>query len=322
MAELRWNPMLGEWVMIASHRQNRPFLPRDHCPFCPGVGNTPSEYDVYAYPNDFPALFAAPPPPDELDDPFYQARPAQGTCDVILYSPDHNKTLGDLSVEHILKIIRLWRRRFEELAQRGDIAYVFPFENRGEEVGVTIHHPHGQLYGYPFIPPRIERELCMSREFQKQTGKCLFCEMLAAELRAGRRVLRETPSFLLFLPFFAHYPYEMMIIPRAHHLTMLTLSKAEDRELAELLKLVCSTYDALFDLGRPFPYMMGIHQAPTAPGDYRYYHFHIEYFPLMRAADKLIYNAGSETCVGAAANPTCPEERAAELREVIARLEK
>ena len=157
MPEFRWNPLLDTWTMVATNRQNRPYLPKDYCPFCPGSNNIPAKYDVLAYPNDFPVM--------SLDLPIsktaknqkgiFRKADAVGKCEVILYSSNHNKKFYDLSDAHLLKIVELWSERFKEISKDNRVKYIFEFENKGEEVGVTIHHPHGQLYAYSFIPVKI-----------------------------------------------------------------------------------------------------------------------------------------------------------------------
>ena len=152
MAELRWNPFIKDWIMIASHRQNRPQMPRDWCPFCPGSGNVPN-YDVLKYDNDFPALSQNPPLPDPVGNDFFKTGDSYGKCEVILYSPEHTITLPELPQEHVEKLVDLWTERFQELSKDKKIKYIFIFENRGEVVGVTMPHPHGN-YDNPFIPKK------------------------------------------------------------------------------------------------------------------------------------------------------------------------
>lgn len=300
--------------MIASHRQNRPQMPKDWCPFCPGSGNVPDHYDVYKYDNDFPALSQNPPEPDDVATDFFQTRPAYGKCEVILYSPEHTTTLPQLPVEHIKKLVDLWTERFIEISKDPKIKYVFIFENRGEVVGVTMPHPHGQIYGYSNIPKKIQLELESSKEHFDKTGHCLICDMLREELKVGDRVIFENDDFAVILPFFTEYPYGMYIISKHHKQNLAEFTEAEKLSLAQTLKETTGTFDALFDM--PFPYMMCMHQNPVNSEDTSgYYHFHIEFFPPMRSADKIKFNASSETGVWAHCNPTCPEEMAQQLRD-------
>ena len=169
MAELRWHPLTKDWVMIASHRQARPQMPKDYCPFCPSFGNVP-DYDVLKYDNDFPALSQNPPVPDDVANGFFKTAEAYGKCEVILYSPNHTQTIKELSDSHMKKLVDLWCERFEALRADEKIKYVFIFENRGEVVGVTMPHPHGQIYGYSFIPKKVQLEVESAKEYQEETG--------------------------------------------------------------------------------------------------------------------------------------------------------
>ena len=172
MAELRYNPMIKDWVMIASNRQNRPQMPKDWCPFCPGSGKVPDSYEVYAYDNDFPALTQNPPEPDDVATEFYKVKPSHGKCEVILFSPDHHGTLKELSDAHMKKLVDLWCERFNAMREDKKIKYVFIFENRGDVVGVTMPHPHGQMYGYSVLPKKIELELDAAKEhFDEQVSE-------------------------------------------------------------------------------------------------------------------------------------------------------
>ena len=193
MAELRWHPLTKDWVMVASHRQNRPQMPKDWCPFCPGPDNdkVPASFDVLKYDNDFPALSQNPPEMDDVATSIYKTAPSYGKCEVVLYSPEHTVTLPELSESHVRKLVDLWTERFDELSQDEKIKYIFIFENRGDVVGVTMPHPHGQIYGYSFIPKKLELELSSSKEHFEETGKCLFCDMLNDEVKDGRRVIFE-----------------------------------------------------------------------------------------------------------------------------------
>ena len=314
MAELRYHPLTKDWVMIASHRQGRPQMPKDYCPFCPGSGKVPDHFDVYEYDNDFPALSQNPPEPDDVATDFYKTAPAYGKCEVILYSPEHTVTLPELSVDHIVKLVDLWVERFEAMKADERIKYVFIFENRGELVGVTMPHPHGQMYGYSFVPKKLELELASSKEHFEKTGHCIFCDMLREEQADGRRIIFENAHFTVFLPFFTEYPYGVYIESRRHVGSIDQFTAAEKRSLAATLKETAGMLDSLF--GFKFPYMMCMHNAPVNGEDTsEYYHFHIEFFPPLRSADKQKFNASSETGAWAHCNPTAPEEKEVDLRE-------
>jgi len=313
MAELRWHPFIKDWIMIASHRQNRPQMPKDWCPFCPSSGNVP-DYDVLKYDNDFPALSQTPPVPDPVGNDFFRTDEAYGKCEVILYSPEHTVTLPELPEEHVVKLVELWVERFIELSKDKRIKYVFIFENRGEVVGVTMPHPHGQIYGYSFVPKKIELELEASEEHYKAHGECLMCRFLKEEQEFGRRVIFENDDFSAVLPFFTEYPYGVYIISKDHKQNISQMNSREKRNLAKAIRETAGMLDSLFDT--TFPYMMCMHQNPVNGADTKdYYHFHIEFFPPMRSKEKQKFNASSETGVWAHCNPTAPEEKAVELRE-------
>lgn len=323
MAELRWHPLIGDWVMIASHRQARPQMPKDWCPFCPGSGKVPEDYDVYKYDNDFPALSQQPPVPDDVANDFFKVSPAYGKCEVILYSPGHTTTLPELSDGHMRKLVELWCERFNALKEDKKIKYIFIFENRGDVVGVTMPHPHGQIYGYSFIPKKLELELRNARQYHEDhSGACLFGDLLENEKKFGKRIIFANEHFTVFLPFFTEYPYGVYIFPNRHVQYITEFSDAERMALGTTIRDTVGMLDNLF--GYRFPYMMCMHNAPVNAGDTSdYYHFHIEFFPPMRAADKQKFNASSETGAWAHCNPTAPEEKAQELREAYARyLEK
>lgn len=320
MSELRWHPLLQQWVITATHRQERTFFPPDgYCPLCPTKnGGFPTEvpaedYELVTFENKFPSLQRKPPEPAVEGSDLYKVRPASGVCEVVLYSPRHGGTLTDSSEEEIEQLIYVWTDRYQELGALDYVDYVFIFENKGKEIGVTLTHPHGQIYAYPFIPPVIDREIASSREHKEQTGRCLLCDIQAEEIKDGRRIVAGNEHFTAFIPFYARYPYEVHILPKEHRLSLPDLSEAEKRSLAGMLKTILAKYDNLW--GFSLPYMMVIHQKPTDGREHDYYHFHIEFYPPYRTPEKLKYLAGSESGAGVFINDTLAEEKAAELRE-------
>lgn len=323
MSELRWNPLLGEWLATATHRQDRTFLPPDDfCPLDPTKpGGFPTEvpeptYDIVVFENRFPSLRPDPPPPSIEGTELYPVRLGKGVCEVVLYTPNHHSTLTAEPVERIYNLVRVWTNRFIELGALDYVDYVFIFENKGEAIGVTLHHPHGQIYAYPFVPPRVAKELSESAAHHERTGRCLLCDILAEERRDGRRIVAENRSFSAYIPFFARWPYELHISSLRHLQALTDMSDDEQRDLAAILKSVLVAFDGLFNLS--FPYMMVLHQRPTDGNDYGYYHFHIEFYPPLRTGTKLKYLAGSETGAGMFINDTLAEEKAAELRQHVA----
>lgn len=317
MAELRWNPFLKDWVMIAGNRQGRPQMPKDYCPFCPQFGKVP-DYEVLKYDNDFPALTQNPPSPDPVGTDFFKVLPSYGKCEVILYSPGHTTTIQELSDDHLEKLVNLWCERFTQLSADPKIKYVFPFENRGEVVGVTMPHPHGQIYAYSYIPKKLELETSSAKEYYAQNNSCLFCDLLKNELQEQKRIVFRNEHFTVFLPFFTDYPYGVHIMANRHAQVITDFTAEERRALGLTIRDTAGMLDSLF--GYRFPYMMCMHNAPVNSGDYSCdYHFHIEFYPPMRSAEKQKFNASSETGAWACCNPTCPEETAAELRDAYAR---
>jgi len=319
MSELRWNPLLEEWVVTATHRQERTFLPPEgYCPFCPTkpggfLTEVPaSDYEIVVFENKFPTFQREPPPPAVKGSQLYRVEPSKGICEVVLYSPQHEGTLTDKSVEEIYKLVLVWTDRYRELGSLDFVKYVYIFENKGEIIGVTLTHPHGQIYAFPFIPPIIQRELEASRRHHERTGRCLLCDVIGEEVADSRRIVAENPFFLAVVPFYARYPYEVHILTKRHRLSLSDLDDEEQWDLARIFKVVMVKYDALF--GFSLPYMMNMHQQPTDGQRHDYYHFHIEFYPLHRTRDKLKYRASTESGAGTFSTDALPEEWAAQLR--------
>lgn len=316
MSELRWNPTLEEWVIVATHRQDRTHLPDSSaCPLCPGVLEIPEDFEIACFENRFPSLRKDPQEPEIKGDELYRVRKAQGICEVVVYTPEHEGTLTDQSVQKIYDLIRVWKDRYEELGSREFIDYVFIFENKGEVIGVTLNHPHGQIYAYPFIPPKIQTELNASEKYyEKHNGQCLFCEILRKEREYQKRIVSENESFTAFIPFFARYTYEVHIYPNQHLRSIAEFDDTAQKDFALILKDVLVKYDNLF--GFSFPYIMVMHQEPTTGDKYDHYHFHIEFYPPYRTEEKIKYLAGSESGAGAFINDAAAEEKAEELRKI------
>ncbi|HXR74439.1 MAG TPA: galactose-1-phosphate uridylyltransferase [Bryobacteraceae bacterium] len=311
MHQLRWNALLHQWVVVSTHRQERPQMPANWCPFCPGSGHVPENYDVLLYPNDFPAFsFDTEPFHPQHDDPFATTG-ARGACDVVLYSPNHTLPPSKLTAENWHKIVDLWTRRTAELAANPDVAFVAPFENSGEAIGVTMPHPHGQIYAMPFVPPNIQTELeSSSAHAARHGGACLFCHLLAEELRRNERIVAQNDSFVAFVPFAARFPAEVAIYPRRHVANLPELGGAERADLAGMIGIMRRKYDNLY--GFLLPLMMLVKQGPFKSESI--YHFHVQFLPLQRSATKLKYLASIESGFGTFLADTRPEERAEELR--------
>lgn len=318
MSELRWNPVLEEWTITATHRQERTFLPpKDYCPLCPSREGRETEvpaanYEIVCFENKFPSLKSCPPPPAVEGDDLCPVMEARGICEVVLYTPQHDVNLADQPVEQIYRLIQVWTDRYRELGSYQYINYVFIFENKGEVIGVTLTHPHGQIYAFPFIPPRVEKELNSGRKYWRRHGSCLFCALKEKEIREEKRIVFASDYFVAFVPFYARWPYEVHLYSREHRLCLTDFGSQEQYDLAVLLKIILQKYDHLFNFS--FPYMMIMHQKPTDGKSYPYYHFHIEFYPPYRSRDKIKFLAGSESGAGAFINDTLAEEKAAELR--------
>jgi UDPglucose--hexose-1-phosphate uridylyltransferase len=328
--EERWHPLREEWVILAAHRQDRPWsgetvsrpqaeLPDfvSDCYLCPGnqrvSGQVNPQYQqTFVFDNDHPCVSEA--APANLSEPLgiYRNRPAQGIARVVCYSPRHNLTLAELSGGEIENLLRVWQEQYLDLGSRKEIEHVLIFENKGEVVGVSNPHPHCQIYATNFVFKFIETEARASQRHLAETGRVLFQDIIAAEQADGRRIIAENDSAIAFLPYFARYAYEVFIAPKATHPSLAALSEAEVRDLAAVLKQVLIKFDNLWQM--PFPYVMPLHQAPTDGGDYRGFHFHIEFHPPLRKPNLLKYLAGPEIGGGNFLSDTSPEEKAAELR--------
>jgi UDPglucose--hexose-1-phosphate uridylyltransferase len=318
MTERRRDPLTGDWRTFATHRQDRTFLPADdECPLCAGTANGEidvDDFDVLVFDNRFPSFTVSPPAPSIEGSDLYDVAPAQGAAEVVVYAKEHHATMADLGAERIRQIIDVWADRYAVLGARADVDYVFVFENRGEAVGVTLHHPHGQIYGYPEIPPVPQREFDAGRAYMTRCGSCLVCDIVARERADEARIVHRNRTFLAYVPFAPRFPYEIHITAERHATSLLDLTDPERDDLAALLDAVVRSYDRLF--GFVLPYIMSVHQAPTDDGAYLdIAHLHIELTPLHRSATKLKYLAGSETGAGAFISDVAPEEAAQRLRE-------
>ncbi len=320
MSELRWHPFLREWVVLASHRQDRTFHPPpDFCPLCPtrpGGFETevPREtYDVAVFENRFPAFDARAAAPDSPGSSLSPVAAGAGVCEVVCYSPDHDASLSTLPLSQVRKLTRVWRHRTVELGARADVRYVLAFENRGREIGVTLSHPHGQVYGFPFVPPVPARELAAEREHFEATGRSLVQDWLAEERASGERTVWENDRFCAVVPTFARWPFETYVVPKRHLPSLAETTWADLDALAEAVHVVSRSLDGLH--GRPMPSMMVVHQAPTEPG-HEYACLHVEFYPALRTSHRLKYLAGCESGAGTFILDVPPEDAAARLRDL------
>ena len=306
---LRYNAMRCEHVAVSTSRNARPFLPpKEYCPLCverdaafpTEIPVSPRVYEWAVFENMFPALA---PRPEGI-----------GKCEVVLYSPEHESTLASQPLDQIEGLMHVWRDRSRCLGALPFIRQVFLFENKGAEVGVTLHHPHGQIYAFRDTPPFIAREHEAAKAHFQNTGKCLICSLAQDELDAKSRVVLETDSLVAYVPYAARYPYEVHVTTKVHRPLFEQLDDGELTELALLLKRLFYKYDNLF--GFPMPYIMAHHQAESQAPEDRTYHWHLEFYPPYRSRDKLKFLAGVESGTGFFVNDTLPEQKAAELQAV------
>ncbi len=317
-SEMRFDPTLDEWVTIASHRQTRTHLPpADECPLCPSRDGRQTEipsdeYDVVVFENRFPS-FAGLGPTADRPDKLFVASPGHGRCEVVCFTSDHDASFAALTDDRARTVVAAWVDRTEALSRLPGVHQVFCFENRGDEIGVTLHHPHGQIYAYPYVTPRTATHLRSAREHQERTGRNLFADLLAGERASGERVVTSGEHWTSFVPFAARWPVEVHLYPHRQVPDLAACTGEELDELAVVYLDLLRRLDALYDL--PLPYISAWHQAPVHAGR-ELTRLHLELFSIRRAPDKLKYLAGSESAMGAFMNDVAPEQVAARLREV------
>ncbi len=327
----RWNPLLGERVIMAPMTAVRPWngkvIPTvengqsefdPSCYLCPGVQRSagafnPPYRDVFVFDNDF-ATFVMQEDVDarkrESDE-----TPAQGVCRVVCFSPKHNVTLAEMSEPNIQKVLQTLCAQFQELSALPEIEYIMLFENKGELIGVSNPHPHGQIYATDFIPRIPATMYNNAREFMDNQGKCLFCDILKREEQANIRIVCQNKHFIAYVPYFARFKYEVHIISRRHISYMTELEPEEMASLTSIYREMLIRYDNLFQM--PFPNITIFYNAPCKQGlDPSPWHFHIQFCPPLRSADKLKYMAGFETGGGNVINPSLPRDSATALRDV------
>lgn len=315
---LRWHPLRGEWVTYAAYRQGRTFLPPpEYNPLAPTIDATkPTEvpagdWDIAVFDNRFPSLSptAAAPPPQIVP-----VAPGHGKCEVVVFTQDARGALGRLPLDHLDLLVQVWAERTTQLGAQPDIQYVLPFENRGAEVGVTLHHPHGQIYAYPVVPPVPARMQQLALEHYARHRRGLLQELIAREIDAEVRLLYRGEHACAFVPVCARYPYEVWLAPIAPVATFADLRPEQRADLCRALKTVLLKYDGLWE--RPFPYLMTWYQAPTDGAPHPESHLHAQFYPPYRTRDKLKYLAGTELGAGFYAMDALPEDKARELRDV------
>lgn len=321
---LRWHPLRGEWVAYASHRQGRTFMPPpEYNPLAPTLNpEFPTElpsgkYDVALFDNRFASMAVTANEPPKC---IVETLPSNGACEVVVFTQDPNAFLSSLELDHLDLLLQVWGDRTRVLGENPQIQYVLPFENKGIEVGVTLHHPHGQIYAYPFIPPVPARMLEQQRLFYQQHQRGLLEDLIEKEIAVNQRILYQDEYAIAFVPVCARYPYEVWIAPIKPVPTFMELTPEQRQGLAKALKTVTLKYDGLWN--RPFPYLMAWFQAPTDGEAHPEAHLHAQFYPPYRTSDRLKYLAGTELAAGMFANDALPEQKAKELQAVVVNIER
>jgi UDPglucose--hexose-1-phosphate uridylyltransferase len=319
--ELRFDPLQGEWVTIAGHRQHRTHLPDEaNCPLCPSrdgrMTEIPAmEYEVAVFENRFPSYVGAPSEAHftSVTGELFRARAATGRCEVVCFTDDHNASFADLAPSRVRMIVDVWAERTSELAHLSGVEQVFCFENHGEDIGVTLDHAHGQIYAYPFVASQLDRMLDNARQYRERTGRSLFDQVLSDEIR-DQRVVSQNTHWLAFVPAAARWPYEVHLYPRRRVPDLPALdSEQRDSFVPIYLDLLCR-FRRLFQ--RETPYISAWYQAPVRR-DRDLMHLHLKLFTIRRAENKLKYLASSESAMGAFSNDIAPERAARRLRDVL-----
>ena len=329
----RYNPLTGEWILVAPHRTKRPWQGHEearaskstisydeNCYLCPGNtranGVTNPKYtSTYTFINDFSSLLEEV-PEFNTGDPLLLARSEKGICKVVCFSPNHNQTLADLEPDDIEKVIRTWQNEFITLAALPFINHVQIFENKGEIMGCSNPHPHGQIWAQESIPVEPAKELAQQTEYLQKHGRVLLLDYLKTEEEKRERIVYENDSFVLLVPFWAVWPYETMILPRRQVTQLPELTDREVTDFAQILKVTTVKYDNLFHVS--FPYSAGLHQAPTDGLKHDEWQMHMHFYPpLLRSATIKKFMVGYELLANAQRDITA-ETSAAILRELPA----
>jgi UDPglucose--hexose-1-phosphate uridylyltransferase len=315
--ELRYDQATGQWVIVAALRQDRTYKPPpDQCPLCPGPTGLTSEvpavdYDVVVFENRFPSLSGAGKLPLPVPDDGFVSAPGNGRCEVICFSSNHTGSFAELPTAHARLVVDAWRHRTADLIAMPGVEQVFCFENRGEEIGVTLTHPHGQIYGYPYLTPRTAAMLEQAAEYRKAHDSNLFADLLAREVHEGSRVVARTDLFTAFVPFAARWPVEVHIYPNRFVHNLADLAAAELDDFAGIYLDMLRRFDRMYSA--PLPYISALHQYTSAQRDG---YFHVELMSIRRSAVALKYLAASESAMDAFISDVTPEAVAQRLRDL------
>jgi UDPglucose--hexose-1-phosphate uridylyltransferase len=328
----RLNILTGEWVLVSPQRAKRPWQGQNetisqevrskhdpNCYLCAGNmringEQNPDYKDVFVFENDFPALQS-----DSLFFSYakgmFKAESEQGICKVICFSPDHSKSLADMAIEEIYKVIEVWQKEYKILGQNDNINYVQIFENKGAVMGCSNPHPHGQIWSQSTLPNEVEKKDFQQRQYYNENATSLLGVYLSEELEAQERIIYTNEDFVVLIPFWSVWPFETMIIPKKHSIDITTISKRESKAFADAISVITKAYDELFSCS--FPYSSGIHQAPTNKKKNDYWHWHMSFYPpLLRSASVKKFMVGYEM-FGSPQRDITAEQAAVRLRDLI-----
>ena len=322
IGELRLDPLVNEWVVMAAHRQGRVFLPpKELCPLCPSKPESLTEipeqdFEVVVFDNRSPSL--RPPVADwalpDVVGPDTDLGTAAGKCEVVCFTPSHGDSFKDLSPARVRTLLEAWIDRTAELSKESFIQHIAAFENRGEEVGVTLSHPHGQIYAYSYIPPKVEKMLTVAQKYKEQTGKVLFDQIIAREILEKERIIAKNDRWIAFVPYASRYSFEIHVAPLNPVADLTELTDADRDSFPEIAIEVTKRLDGVF--GIEMAYIAAWHQAPVRQGrDLLRLHWQIT--SVRRAPGKLKYLSGSESAMGAFIMDLRPEQSAEQLRAVV-----
>ena len=305
----RKNILTGEWTLVSPHRTKRPWQGKKDkpqkvqqvnydstCYLCPGndrMGGikNPKYESTYVFKNDFAALLEK--PEDFIKDGLFEAQSESGICKVVCYSPNHGLTLPLMEIDAIEEVIRLWQNEYKNLGNSPEINHVQIFENKGAVMGCSNSHPHGQIWAQRSIPQEVQKKIIQQKNYWNKQGSSLLGDYLKQEFESGERIILENDTFVALIPYWAVWPYETMIVPKRHIISISELSEQEVHDYAKILQKLTIRYDNLFETS--FPYSAGIHQAPTNGEENKYWHMHMSFYPpLLRSAEVKKFMVGYE----------------------------
>ena len=328
----RFNILTGEWVLVSPHRTKRPWQGQEeetnlekqppydkNCYLCPGNiranGKTNSNYDsVFVFENDFAAL-QNDSSSYSLNEGLLKAESEQGVCKVVCFSPDHSKSLAQMKIHDIEKVIETWQKEYLELSKKDNINYIQIFENKGAIMGCSNPHPHGQIWAQSSIPNEVLKKDAQQKKHYENYQSSLLVDYLTQELKNDKRILFENDDFVLLVPFWAIWPYETMFIPKQQQISIKDSTIKQRHSFAEVISKITKAYDKLFNCS--FPYSSGIHQAPTDGKNNEYWHWHMSFYPpLLRSVTVKKFMVGYEM-FGMPQRDITPEVACEQLKKLL-----